>query len=287
MSDRMFERAVRDWLDDGSDRTPRHAIDAVLLAVKTTPQERALRIPRRFTLMPTYLRLAAVAAVVAVVGVGAMTFFGGNPGAGGPTATPTSAPTSNPTAEPSVPAPTFTTDISKWTPYSSAIYELTTAYPPGWKLLQRAARAFDPAIDMPLAADPENAYEDAFTNDVGDVAFSVWQVPIEENSLTNDQAALLDWIEQFCSSMGYFTPCDGIAERAIPMCRERADCHPDAVIVPFSGDTLAFFDADDAVTIAQVWRADADPEVAEFGGATALLKAFLETMNVFPAPAPG
>ena len=32
----LFERAVRDWLEDGSDRTPRPAIDAVLLAVKTT-----------------------------------------------------------------------------------------------------------------------------------------------------------------------------------------------------------------------------------------------------------
>ena len=36
--DRAFERAVDDWLEDGSDRTPRPAVDAVLLAIKTTPQ---------------------------------------------------------------------------------------------------------------------------------------------------------------------------------------------------------------------------------------------------------
>jgi hypothetical protein len=47
MSDQLFERAVRDWLDDGSDKTPPTAIEAVLLAAKTTPQERVLGIPRR------------------------------------------------------------------------------------------------------------------------------------------------------------------------------------------------------------------------------------------------
>ena len=69
MSDQLFERAVRDWLEDGSDRTPRPAIDAVLLAVKTTRQERDLRIPRRFTQMPTYMRLAAGIAIVPMHGL--------------------------------------------------------------------------------------------------------------------------------------------------------------------------------------------------------------------------
>ncbi len=75
MSDQLFDHAVRDWLDDGSDRTPPAAIDAVLLAVKTTQQERDLRIPRRFTQMPTYMRLAAGIAIVAVLGVGALTYI--------------------------------------------------------------------------------------------------------------------------------------------------------------------------------------------------------------------
>ena len=82
MSDQLFERAVRDWLEDGSDRTPRPAIDAVLLAVKTTRQERDLRIPRRFTQMPTYMRLAAGIAIVAVVGVGVLAYFNGGPNIG-------------------------------------------------------------------------------------------------------------------------------------------------------------------------------------------------------------
>jgi hypothetical protein len=99
VSDQLFERAVRDWLEDGSDRTPGPAIDAVLLAVKTTRQERDLRIPRRFNQMPTYMRLAAGIAIVAIVGVGALAYFSGGPNKGGP---PTSAPTTEAT-----PAPTL------------------------------------------------------------------------------------------------------------------------------------------------------------------------------------
>lgn len=99
MSDPLFEHAVRDWLDDGSDRTPPTAIDAVLLAVKTTPQERDLRIPRRFTQMTFPMRLAAAIAIVAVVGVGALAYINRGPTPGDqPTATPTISAT---------PAPTF------------------------------------------------------------------------------------------------------------------------------------------------------------------------------------
>ena len=83
MTHGTFERAVRDWLDDGSDRTPRPAIDAVLLAVKTTPQQRTLWSPRRFTFMQTYTRLAAIAALVAVAGIGAI-YLGGAGARGGP-----------------------------------------------------------------------------------------------------------------------------------------------------------------------------------------------------------
>jgi hypothetical protein len=97
VSDQLFERAVRDWLEDGSDRTPRPAIDAVLLAVKTTRQERDLRIPRRFTQMPTYMRLAAGIAIVAFVGVGVLAYAARGPNTGGP---PTPAPTTQATPSP-------------------------------------------------------------------------------------------------------------------------------------------------------------------------------------------
>ena len=127
MSDQLFERAVRDWLDDGSDRTPPPAIDAVLLAVKTTRQERDLRIPRRFTQMPTYIRLVAGIAIVAVVGVGVLFYSNREPGVGGQP-TPTPPPTALPSASPT-PSPL---DTSVWVPYTSERYGVTIAHPDGW-----------------------------------------------------------------------------------------------------------------------------------------------------------
>jgi hypothetical protein len=109
MSDRQFERAVLDWLADGSDRTPPRAIDGVLLAVRSTPQERELAIPRRFTTMTSSMRLLAAAiAVMAIIGGGAIWYVGQtNPP---PTSTDSPIPTfaATPTALPSpspVPAP--------------------------------------------------------------------------------------------------------------------------------------------------------------------------------------
>ena len=46
-SDRDFETTTAEWLNAGADTTPPHLIDAVLLAARSTPQERALRIPLR------------------------------------------------------------------------------------------------------------------------------------------------------------------------------------------------------------------------------------------------
>ncbi len=109
--DRAFERATRDWLEAGSDRAPAATIDAVLLAVRTTPQERDLRIPWRTPTMPKSLRLAAMIAIVAVVGIGAFAILRNGSVGPGPTPSPsavpspTATPSSSPTATPS-PSPT-------------------------------------------------------------------------------------------------------------------------------------------------------------------------------------
>jgi hypothetical protein len=87
---RDFDRAVDRWLDDGSDATPPEVIDAVLLAVKSTPQERDVRILRRISPMTMYLRAAAVFVTIAVAGVAALYAFGSGPNVGSvPTPDPT------------------------------------------------------------------------------------------------------------------------------------------------------------------------------------------------------
>lgn len=75
-SDRDFETAATEWLDAGSDATPPHVIDAVLLAVRSTPQERGVRIPWRTTPMTPYLRVAAVVVIAAIAGAAALSALG-------------------------------------------------------------------------------------------------------------------------------------------------------------------------------------------------------------------
>ena len=91
---RDFDRAVDQWLDEGSDATPPEVIDAVLLAVRSTPQERDFRVPWRTTSMTSYLRVAAVIALAAVAGTAAVFTFGGPGGSGfgGTNATPSPSP---------------------------------------------------------------------------------------------------------------------------------------------------------------------------------------------------
>ena len=108
--DRAFERATRDWLEDGSDRTPPAAIDAVLLAVRTTSQERDLRIPWRTESMRTLLRAAAAIAIVLVAAVAALAVLR-LPNVGGPvptstSSTPTAAPAGIASQSPTPPTPT-------------------------------------------------------------------------------------------------------------------------------------------------------------------------------------
>lgn len=106
--DRAFERATRDWLESGSDRTPARVTDAVLLAVRTTPQQRGLRIPWRSPTMNPFTRVAAVAVAVIAVLVGSIYVLVPRGGVGGPpvaTPSPSAPPSPSPTAT-AVPSPT-------------------------------------------------------------------------------------------------------------------------------------------------------------------------------------
>jgi Tol biopolymer transport system component len=96
--DRSLERAARSWIESGPTRAPDRAVEAALLLVDTTPQERDLRIPWR---LPTMFnnRLAVFAAAALIVVAGAFTFsrLTGNLGPGtGPSPAPSVSPTPNP-----------------------------------------------------------------------------------------------------------------------------------------------------------------------------------------------
>jgi hypothetical protein len=73
--DRDFWRATTDWLEAGSDRTSAAAIDAVLLAVRTTRQERALPFPWRRFHGPLLARVAFAAAALVALALVAFTLI--------------------------------------------------------------------------------------------------------------------------------------------------------------------------------------------------------------------
>jgi len=99
--ERSFERTARAWLESGVNQAPDRAVQAVLLAIETTPQERDLRIPWRFPTMNTPFRVAAAAVIgVMLLGGAAYLFGGGGPNIGGP-ASPTPSPSPSPSPAPS------------------------------------------------------------------------------------------------------------------------------------------------------------------------------------------
>ena len=90
---RDFDRAVDRWLDDGSDATPPEVINAVLLAVRSTPQERRSWWPAwRTNRMTTYAKSIAAAAAVVVVVIVGYQFLPAGSGSGGTNATPSPSP---------------------------------------------------------------------------------------------------------------------------------------------------------------------------------------------------
>jgi len=71
--DRSLERAARSWLETGlPTRAPDRAVEAALSRIQTTPQELDPRVQWRFQTMPVFTRLAAAAALAALVVGGAL-----------------------------------------------------------------------------------------------------------------------------------------------------------------------------------------------------------------------
>ena len=96
--DREFLRATTEWLEAGSDRTPPKAVDAVLLAIRTTRQDRVLRSPWRLIDMNALAKALVVATAVVAIGLAWVNFgpSGSNRIGVAPIPTPTPSPTPTP-----------------------------------------------------------------------------------------------------------------------------------------------------------------------------------------------
>jgi hypothetical protein len=93
---------------------------------------------------------------------------------------------------------------------------------------------------------------------------------------------VIAWAEQYCEMEG-LSPCEGLADRAVPLCIERRDCHP-AVLVPFEEGAVAFVAGGvfPQPQVIGVWHPEGDPRLAPYGGARKLLEAYLASVEVYP-----
>jgi hypothetical protein len=288
-SDRDFERTTSEWLNTGSDWTPPHVIDAVLLAVRNTPQERGFRIPWRTPNMKPLAQVAAGLALLAVAGIAGFYLFAprANVGTGpgpSPTARTTQAPSPTLTRQPSPatsarPTPDATPvappiDTTAWARYESERYGFSVGYPADWRVAPSDH-------DWTMANDADDWLSSGAEAFYGpNIRVSVWSVPVEP-TMEQTPAALEAWVQQYCEASGN-TPCTGILDRSVELCVEVRDCHP-GLLVHFQDDVQAFFrggTAGNDMTVIAVWWGEAAPAVAPYGGSQRLLEAFLSTMNV-------
>jgi hypothetical protein len=140
----LERRVAEHYANEAPLRAPDRVLHAALATIDTTKQRRGLLAPWRFTKMPTYAKLAAAAAVIAVVAFGVWQVAPG-PGPGGPSATPTPSP--SPTAaSTAVPGPTTQAYVPPelTETFTSDIHGITISYPAGWT----AQAATEPVTEM-------------------------------------------------------------------------------------------------------------------------------------------
>jgi hypothetical protein len=203
MSDRLFERAVNDWLESGSDRTPPAAIDAVLLAVKTTPQARRSPLAPWGFMHMNMVAGAAAAVVIAIVGIGLLALVGPRGEVGGPT--PSSTPSSTATAPASEP-PLPTLDAT----FVSPSYGFQVRYPAGWTVTPGTG-------PWPTGTElrPGNPVSDAIVTPSGG-----GRVRISGASIALPSGTTMDQFRAFAGPYGSpfpAAPCDSVAPLPTPL----------------------------------------------------------------------
>ena len=290
------ERILGAFLAPEADRLPDRVIDAALTDIARTPQRPALRVPWRLPFMPALSRATGIAAVVLVTALGAGgIIYLNSPGSGSggpgaqPTPTPTPAPTVAPTAAPT-PQPTFDpSDPAAWTPYSSAVYGYTIAYPSDWSLHSAATHKWQPGEPIVDDAWP---WADVFVNpetvDGDSIGLWVLQVPAPAGADVSSWDGLRAALGEMCDEPTVDAACPG-NNPPTALCLGGQDCQ--AAIMVLTGEELApmaaFGDPETGViTMFLIGRPDDFPAAARYGGTVALLKAILAQVDI-REPQPG
>ena len=140
--DQRLSAIIDSWLMEGPKRMPDRVVDVVADRISHQSQRPAWRFPGRELHMPTYPRIAAAVAAIAIVAIGGVYLLGqpGTSGIGGPAATQSPSPSavSTPTASPTL--------------LSSFVFNpnVTVQAPPGWTVDGDGLRSI--GLKPPVAA---------------------------------------------------------------------------------------------------------------------------------------
>jgi hypothetical protein len=193
--DLRFERSARAWLELGPVEAPDAVVQAALLEIDTTSQERDLRVPWRIQTMPTFARALLVAAVlVGLVAGGAFVIGGGRP-----PAQPELSPSPSPTAAPSQTG-LAATDLSGT--FTSDRYGYTLPVDPLWTTRQASLTWTGPDNSYPVVDELEPIG--------GNVVFNA------ASEALADGQTLDAWLDLFQSPQNEASTCFGGAPATWP-----------------------------------------------------------------------
>ena len=130
IDDRSLERTARSWIEEGPTAAPPQAVEAALLRIETTSQERDWHVPWRTPPMTLPARLVVAAVIGALVIAGAATLGGLGIGRSAPTPPPSTAP-SPAAASPSAGAMAVPPLAETFT---SSRYGYGVKHPTGWTI---------------------------------------------------------------------------------------------------------------------------------------------------------
>lgn len=268
-----FDRHAAAWLADGPTELADRVFDAALREVHLTRQRRRWSAPWRAIAMSLRMTGAVAIVIVAIAGIVAFSMIRGV----GALPTPTLAPSPATGPSPS-PAPVATVvptvlgliDTTSWATYNSTRYGFSIGYPTAWHTTASSHAWVFPtdATEFPPSAG------ETFESAAGDVAVSAWSLPIAPGT------SISAWLQSYCAVAEANSTCSTIPARTINVDIEGHS----GLLVAYKEDTQAYVQIGDQLYIVGCWRAETDPTVAIFGGATRLLKGFLATLHLPPPP---
>ena len=287
--DRTTERRISDWLvGEGEFELPDRVLGETFHQAAVTRQVRALPGWRIFQMDRKVISFAAGAAAIAVLVIAGAAYFGqpDAPGVGGaptPSPTPTPVASAAPSAPPSFVAP----GITGWTPYTSAAYDFTMAYPSDWSVATPADHKWQPGE----AGDFEASFWDVFVNDEtidGDgIVIQAAQMPAPNGADLESWEGLHAVHRELCNEPSI--PGCSADYTPTQLCVGEQDCAPAIIALNNEdiGPVALIGDAEKGVvTVIWVARVDNFPAARRYGGTVQLLKSVLTQLDVRD-PQPG